>query len=230
MNKKISPLITAVVLTAIAAIESARILPYAPFFLVYGSLAIAVSIYYRNIYVSRLRIAPLRCLGLSLLSVIAGILYAGVFITITGAFLRYNGGINSLNWDIIYIYRFICQGIGLSPFIKNAVLFLFIVVWAGVVEELFYRGALFGYLRQGRSFVLAAIGSSLFFGIRHSLQLLYVSPYPWGAGMIYFLFSFTAGVLLSWLYERSKSLTVCIITHTTLNFLGFPLLLRYLQN
>lgn len=242
--KKISPIITALALTAIAALESAKVLPYAPFFWVYGFLAIVASLYYRELYIARLRTPALKCLVLSLIGVIAGIFYASAFIGLIGAFLRYNGGIRSLDWDIIFIYRFICQGIALSPFIKNTILFLFIVAWAGVVEELFYRGALFGYLRglgykkpnhgplasSNRSFIQAALVSSLFFGLRHSLQLLYISPYPWGAGVIYFLFSFTAGILLSGLYERSKSLTVCIITHTTLNFLGFPLLLRYLQN
>ncbi len=230
MTKKISPLFAAVALTAIAALESAKILPYAPFFLVYGFLAVAASFYYRELYIARLRTPALKCLGLSLIGVIAGILYASVFIGLIGAFLRYNGGIRGLDWDIIFIYRFICQGIALSPFIKNTILFLFIVVWAGVVEELFYRGALFGYLRLNRPFIQAALVSSLFFGLRHSLQLLYICPYPWGAGVIYFFFSWTAGMLLSGLYERSKSLTVCIITHTTLNFFGFPFLLRYLQN
>lgn len=230
MSKKISPFITAVLLTAIAALESAKILPYAPFFLVYGFLAIVASLYYRELYLSRLKIAPFKCLGLSLISVFVGILYASAFIALIGAFLRYSGGIRTLDWDIIFIYRFICQGIALSPFIKNTILFLFIVVWAGAVEELFYRGALFGYLRLNRSFVQAALVSSLFFGLRHSLQLLYISPYPWGAGVIYFLFSFTAGMLLSGLYERSKSLTVCIVTHTAVNFIGFPILLNYLKN
>jgi len=231
MNKKIgSPLIAAVLLTLIAALESAKILPYAPFFLVYGSLAIVVSLYYREIYLSRLKIAPRECLRLSLISAAIGILYISAFIALVGLFLRYNGGIRSLNWDIIFIYRFICQGIALSPIIKNTVLFLFIVGWAGVVEELFYRGALFGYLRIRRSFIQAALISSLFFGLRHSLQLLYISPYPAGAGAIYFLFSFTAGMLLSWLYEKTKCLTVCIVTHTAVNLLGFPFLLNSLQN
>ena len=220
----------AVVLTAIAALESANILPYAPFFLVYGFLAIAASLYYRELYLSRLKIAPRKCLRLSLISTAIGMLYASIFIGLIGAFLRYNGGIRSLDWDIIFIYRFICQGIHLSPFIKNTVLFLFIVVWAGVVEELFYRGVLFGYLRGKRSFIRAALVSSLFFGLRHSLQLLYISPYPAGAGVIYFFFSFLAGMLLSGLYESSKSLTVCIVTHTAVNFIGFPFLLHYLQN
>ena len=234
----------AVLLTAIAALESANVLPYAPFFLVYGFLAMVASLYYRELYLSRLKIVPFKCLGLSLISVFVGILYAFAFIALIGAFLRYNGGIRTLDWDIIFIYRFICQGIALSPFIKNTVLFLFIVVWAGVVEELFYRGVLFGYLRGlgygkpnhgplasgNRSFIQAAMVSSLFFGLRHSLQLLYISPYPAGAGVIYFFFSFLAGMLLSGLYESSKSLTVCIVTHTAVNFIGFPFLLRYLQN
>ena len=229
MNKKIgSPLIAAVLLTLIAALESAKILPYAPFFLVYGSLAIVVSLYYREL--SETIADPVLKDFLSLISAAIGILYISAFIALVGLFLRYNGGIRSLNWDIIFIYRFICQGIALSPIIKNTVLFLFIVGWAGVVEELFYRGALFGYLRIRRSFIQAALISSLFFGLRPSLQLLYISPYPAGAGAIYFLFSFTAGMLLSWLYEKTKCLTVCIVTHTAVNLLGFPFLLNSLQN
>src|SRR3989338_4624099 len=231
MNKKIgSPCITAVLLTAIAALESAKILPYAPFFLVYGFLAIAASLYYREIYIARLKTPLAQCLRLSLMSTAAGVLYVSVFIAAAGSFLTFNGGMNSFNWDIIFIYRFICQGIALSPVIKNTVLFLFIVGWAGVVEELFYRGVLFGYLRGKRSFIQAALVSSLFFGLRHFLQLLYISPYPAGAGVIYFFFSFTAGMLLSWLYEKTKCLTVCIVTHTAVNLLGFPFLLNSFKN
>ena len=230
MGRKISPYIAAVLLTAIAAVESAKLFPYAPFFLVYGSLAVAASLYYRGIYLSRLKIAPRECLRLSLVSVFVGIIYIFVFVGLVGWFLRYSGGIRSLDWDIIFIYRFICQGIALSPVIKNTVLFLFIVIWAGVVEELFYRGALFGYLRGKNSFFKAALASSFFFGLRHSLQLLYISPYPAGAGAIYFLFSFLAGMLLSGLYEKTKCLTVCIVTHTAVNLLGFPFLLSSFQN
>ena len=48
---------------------------------------------------------------------------------------------------------------------------LFIVVWAPIGEELFYRGYMQGMLRQTRSFQYSALLSAAFFGLRHATHL-----------------------------------------------------------
>ena len=95
-----------------------------------------------------------------------------------------------------------------------------ILLWAGLGEELFYRGYLYTSLRSRWGMTAGAIVSSAFFGLRHATQLgLLHDDFPWGAALSWVVFSFVAGLALCWLYETSKSLLPAVVAHYLLNLI-----------
>lgn len=130
---------------------------------------------------------------------------------------------------------FFCLGIGLglAPFSKISVVlgvlsgapvlemllpdsFLWIptvVVLVPVVEELLYRGILFGSFSRSFSYKIAIVLSTVLFLPGHNL--------------ISGLSVFVVGVLLAWLYWRTDNLAVTMVIHGTINlgtFLSMPIL------
>jgi membrane protease YdiL (CAAX protease family) len=95
-----------------------------------------------------------------------------------------------------------------------------ILLWAGIGEELFYRGYLYTSLRSKWGVALGAVVSSAFFGIRHATQLgLLGASYPYGAAVSWVVISFLVGLALCWLYEKSNSLLPSILAHYLLNLI-----------
>ena len=73
-----------------------------------------------------------------------------------------------------------------------------------IIEELIFRGALFGLLRKKLSFVWAMTISAVVFGIYHGNLVQFVY-----AGLIGFLFAFYC--------EKYKTLVAPIVSHITMN-------------
>lgn len=94
-----------------------------------------------------------------------------------------------------------------------ALSFVTTVLIAPAVEELLFRGVLFGSLRTRLPIWLAAILAASVFGLLHG-QL---------NAMIY---TFLLGLILIWLYQRSTSLLPGILLHTLNNLIAFYLLLH----
>ncbi len=78
------------------------------------------------------------------------------------------------------------------------------VIAAPLVEEVVFRGAIFGGLRKKKSFVFSAVVSSLIFGAAHGLGL-------------YTLIGFAAGLLLCAAYEATKNMLVPMLIHIANN-------------
>jgi membrane protease YdiL (CAAX protease family) len=85
------------------------------------------------------------------------------------------------------------------------------VFMAPVIEELFFRGFLFGGLQEGWGWVLAAAVSSILFGMAH------LSPYA--------LVPFTlVGFLFAWSFRYTGSLASSIVAHTIVNTVSVAIL------
>jgi membrane protease YdiL (CAAX protease family) len=111
--------------------------------------------------------------------------------------------------------RDLADDLGFNTGVAGAIIAgLAIVVVAPFAEETFFRGFLFGSLRDLTSLWPAALGSGFFFGIIH-LSTGDVSVVP----PLAFL-----GVLLALLYARTGSVWPCIAVHLVNNALAFTLL------
>jgi membrane protease YdiL (CAAX protease family) len=92
---------------------------------------------------------------------------------------------------------------------------LLIVVAAPISEEIFFRGFVFGGLRRAMPWVVAAVASSVVWGVFH-----FTGPASWGVVLQLSIF----GVALAWLYERTGSIWPAIVVHAINNALAFGIL------
>lgn len=83
------------------------------------------------------------------------------------------------------------------------------------VEELAYRGLVYGWLRQRFDIWPSVIVSSLFFAVMHDVPLL-ILPIT------------VVGIILALLYERYQSIWPCVIAHGTFN--GINLMFFYISS
>lgn len=87
---------------------------------------------------------------------------------------------------------------------------MYVVILAPIIEELMLRGIMFNRLRQGLSFRYANLLQAVVFGIYH-----------WD--IIQGLYAFALGLLLGYIYEKTRTLLAPIIVHVIINGSGFLL-------
>ena len=86
--------------------------------------------------------------------------------------------------------------------------FLSIVIAAPIFEELIFRGIMLDGLLKRYSPVKSILISAIMFGIVH------LNPWQFVAALF-------VGILSGWIYYRTKSLTLSIVIHMTVNLCGF---------
>lgn len=93
----------------------------------------------------------------------------------------------------------------LTSLTKQApVLFVFITLIAPVIEEIVFRKVLFGGLTNWINIHVAAVISSLFFALGHG-------------DLPFLLVYFSIGLILCFLYTKTKRITVTIFAHMIMN-------------
>lgn len=206
MLKK-NPLVIALLLTLVALAES-TIAPWAPLIILYAILCIAIPALsgschfgpFKKTFAAHWR-ALLICLTLLVL------------------------------WDRVFMSRFFPLRNALPVFLEtsalklhasavsaNFVFVFFILVWAPLGEEFFYRGYLQGNLRKRSSFLKAVFLAASFFAVRHGLHLLFLYPdVPWQAVFTWVVLAFGWGIMLGWLYEKTGSLYMPVAAHFLAN-------------
>jgi len=89
------------------------------------------------------------------------------------------------------------------------------VIAAPLSEELFFRGFIFGGLRNRLSFPVAAVFSAAIFGLFHYTGPDSIAVVPQLALL---------GFALAWLYEKTGSIYPPIAVHAVNNALAFAIL------
>lgn len=106
---------------------------------------------------------------------------------------------------------------GLEPPQMLLAYLMFITLWAGVGEELFYRGYVQERLRPWGT-AAAAFASAFLFAIRHGVQLQ-GPDYPWLAALVWIGLCFVLGLLFAALYEWKRSIWPPIVAHVLFNLI-----------
>lgn len=102
-----------------------------------------------------------------------------------------------------------------SIFVEDTIIAaVYIVILAPVIEELMLRGIMFNRLRYGLPFAAANLLQAVVFGIYH-----------WD--IIQGMYAFGIGLLLGYVYEKTRTLLAPILVHVIINGSGF--LLQQLQ-
>ncbi|WP_027338757.1 CPBP family intramembrane glutamic endopeptidase [Halonatronum saccharophilum] len=92
---------------------------------------------------------------------------------------------------------------------SNTVFLLYsilIVVVAPITEEIFFRGLIYFYCKDRFGVLMGMLLNGIIFGVAHSSLWLFIP-------------TFLGGVLLAWIYEKSKSIYSCIIAHSVWNLI-----------
>lgn len=96
-----------------------------------------------------------------------------------------------------------------SLFIADTIIVgVYVIILAPIIEELMLRGILLNRLRHGVSFTVANLIQATVFGIYH-----------WD--IIQGLYAFGIGLLLGYVYEKTRTLLAPIIVHVLINGSGF---------
>ena len=94
------------------------------------------------------------------------------------------------------------------------------VVLAPIVEELLFRGAIYGGLRN-KSKVAAYLVSTLLFALLHVLSFLFFIPL--GTLFLMMLLYIPSGFALAWSYEKSGNIWTPIFLHALMNVIALAL-------
>lgn len=81
------------------------------------------------------------------------------------------------------------------------------VIMAPILEEILFRGLIYTRLKKGMPALVAALVASLVFGIMHGT-------------IIWALYAFVIGMVMTWIFERYQSLTANILFHMAFNTMG----------
>ena len=217
-------LVVATVLTLIVLAESI-FPPWAPYFMVYAALAVIIPLVagtypfgsFREVFRTHWKLI----LGVFALAVVvdqgvAGWLYQRVLDMFgVGAHPFY-----SLDAALETLAEGAAFKFGVSPDAALGLYALFIVLWAPIGEELFYRGYLQGVLRSKWGFAASALVSAAFFGIRHATHFFFLYPQvPWVAAASWVVSAFAFGLFMSYLFEKTRSLYPLIVVHAAVNLI-----------
>ncbi len=110
-------------------------------------------------------------------------------------------------------------GVTLNYRVLETVLYILSMLCVGFLEEMIFRGFLFGAMRE-ENFKAAVVVSGLTFGIGHIINLLNGSGIELIPNLVQVVYATTAGFMFVMLYVRTKSLIVCILAHGVFNALG----------
>jgi membrane protease YdiL (CAAX protease family) len=107
-------------------------------------------------------------------------------------------------------------GVTLNYGVAETVLYILSMFCVGFLEEVIFRGLLFGAMRK-ENLTSAIIVSSVTFGIGHIVNLFNGSGAALIPNLLQVVYATAAGFMFVMMYYRSKSLILCIAAHGFFN-------------
>ncbi len=111
------------------------------------------------------------------------------------------------------------HGAGLNRNVLETVLYVETMLCIGFLEEIIFRGLLFGAMRKNNE-KTAVIVSSLTFGIGHIINMINGSGAELIPNLLQIVYATAAGFMFVMIYKKTESLLVCIAAHGLFNALG----------
>jgi membrane protease YdiL (CAAX protease family) len=107
-------------------------------------------------------------------------------------------------------------GVTLNFGVGETVLYILAMFCVGFLEEVIFRGLLFGAMKKD-NLMVAVIVSSITFGMGHIINLINGSGADLVPNLLQVVYATAAGLMFVMLYYRSQSLVVCIGAHGLFN-------------
>ena len=212
----------------LVALAENTIAPWAPFYVLYAALTTLIPLASGTTVFGRMRQVRastwlLAVVGPVLFQVVAGLWTQVLYPAAAGLLgVPWNEAVEGPAHSLLAALTGVFQVAGgrwdADPARLQGIYLGGILLWAGLGEELFFRGYMHEALRGWWGSRVAALVSAAAFGLRHPTQLALLIPdYPWGAAASWAAISFLFGLLMSWLYERDRSLYPPVLAHYVLN-------------
>jgi membrane protease YdiL (CAAX protease family) len=216
----------------IAGVESG-VVPWAPFYVIYAALATWIPLYFKTYRFGPIKKMPwwgwvifgVTCVVVAIvMQAFVGLLLNGLYARIVVAM----GGVERLedpliDVDAMFNAMFAVAGerLGVAGDTVATWYLAFIALWAGLGEELYFRGYVQGTLRKRHSARYAIVVAAALFGARHYMQMVLLLPkYPIFAASAWVVMAFALGIFLGFLYERTRSLWLPVIIHYLFNLIA----------
>lgn len=217
------------VLMIVAGLENGPA-PWAPFYVIYAAAATILPLKWKTFHFGPPR--AIRWWMWAACPVIAILLQAIASVLLNVVYARWVvalGGAERLDNPIIgvpamFTAMFEAASVRLGiPATTVATLYLgFIVAWAGLGEELYFRGYVQGVLRRHHSARYAITMATLLFAVRHYMQMLLLLPtYPVFAATAWCVIAIPLGIVAGYLYEKTHSLWMPVAIHYLFNIIPF---------
>jgi len=216
-------------MTILVAVESLYLVPWSPYFLIYAALAIIIPFITKSykfgkfidIFRGRkLRIFIITFASALILSVVLDYIYFSIL-----SILGLKGDpFFDLNAALENLASVAGEKFGISTLDAMLIYAIYVVIWAPIGEELFYRGYIYGELKEKYGFAVSMLISSFFFGIRHSTHFLLLLPlFPTVSAIYWAVSTFFFGIIMIYAYEKSDSLYTPMLIHFLANVISIML-------
>jgi membrane protease YdiL (CAAX protease family) len=214
-------------LMVLAGLEN-RPAPWAPFYLLYATAATLLPLTWKTYHFGPVRavrwwlwaMCPVIAIMLqAIASVLVNVVYARVVVALGGPERLGNPIIGvAAMFDAMFLAA--SPRLGLEPDTVRALYFGFVVAWAGLGEELYFRGYVQGVLRRHHSARYAISVATALFAVRHYMQMLLLLPtYPVFAATAWCAMAIPAGFVLGYIYEKTNSLWMPVAIHYLFNII-----------
>lgn len=204
-------------LTLLSFIESLRSFPWSPFILVYVMVLFVVPLYLKTYRFGQFKKAwPIKPILIGLIGIKV---WQTAYQFVYDYFLESYGVLGNPNYDLFKATNALLNQTAekYNSVIVAAVLMGFTILIIPFAEELYYRGYVFGTLRENSGFWSAALISSSLLAVRHFAHLLFIQPFPVIPASIWVLSTIPIGIGLAYIYDQTKSLYAVILIHFLLN-------------
>ena len=213
----------AIFMTVLVAIESLYPVPWAPYFLIYAILAIVVPLIIKSYRFRNLKEAfSTKNLKVMIIIFIITILVVFILDFIYIAILSAMNLVGDPFYDLSAALEELANAaaikFNITPSDAKLIYAIYVLIWAPIGEEIFYRGYLYGELKKKYGIALSAIISTFLFGIRHSVHFLFLLPNFTTIAALYWAFhAFIFGLIMVYTYEKTDTLYIPMILHFLTN-------------
>lgn len=220
-------IVVSILLTIIVLLESLPFTPWAPYFLIYAILAIVIPIYLKTYRFNSFRGVLSKHAKIIIILLITAIIYEIVMDLIHSAILAVYNLKGNPYYDFNAALNLLAQKAGekfnITTNTAIAIYGVYIIIWAPIGEELFYRGYIYGELRGKQGEIPALLISSFFFGIRHLTHFFFITPTPIIPAIWWTVHAFFYGFIMVYSYKKTDSLYTPILIHFMTNLISIAI-------
>lgn len=216
-------------LMVLAGVESGPV-PWAPFYVLYATAATLLPIIWKTYHFGPPRALRwwmwaacpvIAILMQALASVLINVVYARWVVDLGGA-ERLDNPIIGVPAMFAALFEAASLRLDMTPERVRMLYLGFLVAWAGIGEELYFRGYVQGVLRRHHSARYAITAATLLFAVRHYMQMVMLFPtYPVFAATAWCAMALPLGFVLGYIYEKTHSLWMPVTIHYLFNIIPF---------